>query len=153
MREAHGMSCSDKIAMTLNELERVRRRITDQLAEVERQLGGTTKKSPKRLPLLMSQGALLSQLQEQKRQIMEAKRVKLTASRDHEVTDHALVRWLERKRGVDVQALKDQVLTDGLRAALVVGQDCWSDGSMTYVLRDGMVVTIYETFGVGEEVA
>jgi hypothetical protein len=39
------------------------------------------------------------------------------------VTDHAVLRWLERVYGVDIEAVRQQMMTPGLAAAPAIGCD------------------------------
>jgi hypothetical protein len=131
------------IYATVIELEKTRQRIVEQLTGVEKDLSSTMKTSPRRIGLLEQKNALLVQLREETLRLKEARRVRHETPREHAVTDHALVRWIERKCKVDVQALKDKVLSDGLRAALDSQQDYWCDGELVFVLHDGLVLTVY----------
>lgn len=64
-----------------------------------------------------------------------------------DVTDHALVRFLDRAVGFDVEALRAMIATSLARAATKAGsiaQDRYevrADG-LRYVVRDGALVTI-----------
>lgn len=55
------------------------------------------------------------------------------------VTDHALVRWLERVHGVDVELFRRQIAEKcaGLTTARAVRV-----GGFSYVMRDGVVITV-----------
>jgi hypothetical protein len=131
------------IYATIIELENTRKRIVAQLERVERALSSTIKSSPRCVELLEEKNALLVQLREEKRRLGEAKRVRNQTPPEHVVTDHALVRWMERKCKVDVQALKDRMMSDGLRAALASKQEYWCDGELVFVLQRGVVLTVY----------
>lgn len=61
---------------------------------------------------------------------------------DIQVTDHALVRWLERVKGVDVAALKSELLTDDLVAAARLGAKKYKSGDLIYALNGGKVITV-----------
>ena len=54
------------------------------------------------------------------------------------VTDHALVRYIERVKGIDVEALRGEILTDGRRAAIK------RYGSLKIPLPDGARVVVKE---------
>jgi hypothetical protein len=75
-------------------------------------------------------------LQEVEAQIAKAERLENPPV----VTDHALVRYLERKLGLDLDVLRAEILTDELvKRVNVMG------GSCTYkkfVVRDNVIVTV-----------
>lgn len=55
------------------------------------------------------------------------------------VSDHAIVRWLERVRGVDIEAFRAEIVAT-VQAAVDAGAKQISVGGVTYIL-DGAVVT------------
>lgn len=55
------------------------------------------------------------------------------------VSDHAVVRWLERVKGVDVEAFRAEIV-DAVQGAVDAGAKQISVGGVTYIL-DGAVVT------------
>ena len=74
------------------------------------------------------------------------------------MTDHALVRWIERKHGLNVEQMKADMYTDMMRASMVVANatirrannDCClvdADDGMSYVVdpKNGVIVTCYKT--------
>jgi hypothetical protein len=126
-------------------LKATRANILAELSEVEGRLSGTLRTSNCRAELLERKNLLLRNLREEnlriKRENMEIRRQAREAS---PITDHALVRWLERKHGLDTDRLRDAILTDALREALDANR--WhDDGELTYVIRDHVVVTIFPT--------
>lgn len=65
--------------------------------------------------------------------------------RDHIVTDHALVRWLERVNGVDVKALKDSMITDEHRRIIKRGDHVTIvTGGVKLVCNNGNVITVID---------
>ncbi len=58
------------------------------------------------------------------------------------VTDHALLRLAERKYGVNVQQLKDEILCKEVKEAIKVGAKRIKINGMEYVLNNGLVVTV-----------
>lgn len=54
------------------------------------------------------------------------------------VSDHAVVRWLERVKGVDIEAFRAEIVAT-VQAAVDAGAKQISVGGVTYVL-DGAVV-------------
>lgn len=65
---------------------------------------------------------------------------------DCHVTDHAVVRYLERCRGIDIAAVRAEILADG-RGSLVtrIGQGKLRSHALgvRLVIRDSTVVSIY----------
>lgn len=122
-------------------MENVRESMITQLSDVEYELSKSRKTY--RPALIEKKNLLLRNLREQNLRIKDAKRKHLDEScADHPITDHAVVRWLERKHGVPIKKLKDAILTDELRGALRQGLDNWSDGEILYFLRKGAVITL-----------
>ncbi len=118
-------------------LKVTRAKILAELSEVEGRLSGTLRTSTCRAGLLERKNLLLRNLREENLRI---KRENMASP----ITDHALVRWLERKHGLDSDRLRDAILTDALREALDANR--WhDDGELTYVIRDHVVVTIFPT--------
>lgn len=60
------------------------------------------------------------------------------------VTDHAVVRYLERVLGVDVEAIRRRIYSEQVREAAVTLVTCTLTIEAGYraVLRDGVVVTV-----------
>lgn len=61
------------------------------------------------------------------------------------VTDHAIVRYLERVRGLNIQQVKDEILTDhaiGLIEKLGTNGEYPTGNGFSIVLRERNVVTI-----------
>jgi hypothetical protein len=92
-------------------LKVTRAKILAELSEVEGRLSGTLRTSTCRAGLLERKNLLLRNLREENLRI---KRENMASP----ITDHALVRWLERKHGLDSDRLRDAILTDALREAM-----------------------------------
>lgn len=60
------------------------------------------------------------------------------------ISDHAVLRYLERVKGVDVEAARAEMLTDGLKLASRGGARRYSNGKARFVLNNNTVVTAYE---------
>lgn len=58
------------------------------------------------------------------------------------VSDHALVRWLERVYGIDVDAVREHILTDEIKMAIQLGASKVKADGVQYVLGDGKIITI-----------
>jgi hypothetical protein len=57
------------------------------------------------------------------------------------VSDHALIRWLERAHGMDMQSFRRQ-LADRVRGAAQAGATSIVIDGFTFVLKDGVLVTV-----------
>ena len=57
------------------------------------------------------------------------------------VTDHAVLRYLERLHGLDIEAVRAEIATTVWRAALAGATGVRHDG-LIYRLQDGVVVTV-----------
>lgn len=62
------------------------------------------------------------------------------------ITDHALLRWLERRHGIDVDVFRN-AMADDVAAALARADENADPMSVQYVVEEGCVVTV---LGVGE---
>lgn len=62
--------------------------------------------------------------------------------RDPHVTSHALLRYIERVKGIDVDALRDEILTEPVRKALSEGASGVTVNGVQMVALDGVIVTI-----------
>jgi hypothetical protein len=130
---------------TLLDLETVRQRIVSQMTDIDRELSRMRRNDPLRYGIISQKGLLLRQLREQNLRIAEMKRKgseSSAAPQKYEVSDHALVRWLERKHGIDMDRLRSLLLSQEVKSALASEQKYWSDGRVVYVMKDGVVVTV-----------
>lgn len=72
----------------------------------------------------------------------------LTASRDcPRVSDHALLRYLERAKGVDVEAARAEILTTEHAMAIKAGAVGITIGRVYLPVRNGCVVTVIPVRG------
>ncbi|HAW49182.1 MAG TPA: hypothetical protein DCX34_18445 [Roseovarius sp.] len=62
----------------------------------------------------------------------------------HPVTDHAVLRYLERAEGVDVEGIRRMIGRRVDRAVEMGACGIQADG-LTFRLEQGVVVTVYET--------
>jgi len=61
------------------------------------------------------------------------------------ITDHALLRYIERVHGIDVEAMKSWLLNDAVKSAVVSGAaSCIQDG-LKFVIKGSSVVTVVPT--------
>ena len=66
---------------------------------------------------------------------------RLKPSPEPRVSDHALLRYVERVIGVDTEALRAEILTDGVRAALKSGATGVTINGVKFIAKDGVIVT------------
>lgn len=58
------------------------------------------------------------------------------------VTDHALVRYIERVLGVNLQEVRRAILTDSIKAAVKGGAASVTIDGFTYIIENGRITTI-----------
>jgi hypothetical protein len=59
------------------------------------------------------------------------------------VSDHALLRYLQRVKGVDLDAIRAEILSPTMRAAIQAGASAVNINGHLYAIRnDGCVVTV-----------
>ncbi len=111
--------------------------------EVDAQLAMTAKRSPARAEFIKQKAILLYELKAVKRKLQDSwDKERRFADKECPVTDHALVRWLERKHQIDTHGLKAKMLCDSLRSAITSNQKYWSDGEVVFVIDEGIVRTV-----------
>ncbi len=90
---------------------------------------------------------------EEKRQREFKKRLKvnvkskITPKIDHgeiNVTDHCLIRYLERVLGMDVETLKKTILTKEVVAVVANGAKKFTSSGVTYRVDNNTIVTCYK---------
>lgn len=64
-----------------------------------------------------------------------------TKKKDISVSDHALIRYLERKCGFDFDRYRDDMLTPTVIRAIKAGADSVSVDNMKYYIKDNVIVT------------
>lgn len=57
------------------------------------------------------------------------------------VSDHAIVRYLERKHGFDFDAIRAEILTPDRAAAIRAGATSIRHDGVKFVVKDGVIVT------------
>lgn len=58
------------------------------------------------------------------------------------ITDHAVLRYIERVHGVDVEKIRSQLLTDAVKLAARTGASKVKRHDCTLVLKSDAVVTV-----------
>lgn len=61
------------------------------------------------------------------------------------ISDHAVLRYLERVKGIDIEAVKKEMLTDGLLHLINVlgGTGQYPNQHLTYVFKNYNLITVY----------
>lgn len=57
------------------------------------------------------------------------------------VTDHAVVRYLERELGFDIEAIRQTIAIE-TAPAVAMGAEALKKGGLRYILKGGKVVTV-----------
>lgn len=70
---------------------------------------------------------------------LEAARAKLRHGVD--ISDHALVRWLERHHGMDLEPYRREMASPALREAVAAGVEGLKTTHGTFKIKDGVVTT------------
>ena len=60
------------------------------------------------------------------------------------ITDHAVLRYLERVKGFDMNAVRREILTPGIVAALRGGATAVMIGGVRFQVSDGKIITVYK---------
>jgi predicted nucleic acid-binding Zn-ribbon protein len=74
---------------------------------------------------------------------MELEQRLLAAERQPRVSDHAVIRYLERIHGFDFEKQRDELLTDTVRTAIGMGANKVKRDGYTLVIKDNTVVTVH----------
>lgn len=62
------------------------------------------------------------------------------------VSEHAIIRWLERVKGVDLDAIRAEILSPLVRAAIKAGaSSVIIDGHRCPVAQDGTITTVLDS--------
>lgn len=60
------------------------------------------------------------------------------------ITDHALIRFLERKKGIDIKKIKEEILTPKVIQALLTGAQSYKENGFEYIFKQGKIITIID---------
>jgi len=64
-----------------------------------------------------------------------------------QVSDHAVLRYLQRVKGLDVDAVREEILTPAVHAAIRAGATRVSVEGVEFVVSDGVVTTAMKRSG------
>ena len=62
-------------------------------------------------------------------------------ARTPQVSDHAVLRYLERKYNLDTDAIRKEILTPQALAAIKRGATSFSEDNIKFLVQDGVVLT------------
>jgi hypothetical protein len=60
------------------------------------------------------------------------------------ISDHALLRYIERVIGIDLDELRRQIMTPTLESAIRMGAKSLVDNGVTYRIQNGKVITLMD---------
>lgn len=60
------------------------------------------------------------------------------------MTDHALLRYIERVYKVDVEKIRDDAVTDMVKAAIAAGANVINIDGVKFLIKNGVIVTTYD---------
>lgn len=60
------------------------------------------------------------------------------------MTDHALLRYIERVYKVDVEKIRDDAVTDMVKAAIAAGANVIHIDGVKFLIKNGVIVTTYD---------
>lgn len=91
---------------------------------------------------------LKKQIREEERRLLTAKEKleRLTKKAEEPIlTDHALVRYIERVKGIDIAQMKKEILNDKLRDLIsTLGNGKFPCDGFTAIVKDNQVITILD---------
>lgn len=138
----------------MSTLAEEKERIVSSMRQIDGQLAGLPRRCAERPELIKQKAILMCELEKVKKEMrVEWDEKRNAFNRECPITDHALVRWLERKLGVNIERLRAAMLCDSLRAALQSEHKYWSDGEVVFVLDRGLVVTVIPVNTLGKAAA
>lgn len=138
----------------MNDLVQEKEKIISSMVQVDAQLACLGRRSAGRAELIRQKAILLYELKQVKRKLQDSwDAARLHPDKDCPITDHALVRWLERKHRISTHRLKATMLCEPLRAALASNTKYWSDGDVVFVIDRGAVQTVIPVSNLGEVAA
>lgn len=57
------------------------------------------------------------------------------------LSDHALVRYCERAKGIDMQGIRDLIVTNDIKSAIKAGATKIMMPEGTYIIKEGIIAT------------
>jgi hypothetical protein len=132
----------------MSEINVERELIVSSMMKIDSELAGLKRNSPQRQQLVRQKIRLVQELRDL--------RIKSYPYGDPKeiITDHAVLRWLERKHGINVAVIRETILTPMLRKAVENQKPYktyYSDGDVVFVIDRGAIQTVVEIGCESEE--
>lgn len=108
-------------AMTVTQLQQESQRLESLISETER---------------------TIADLRNQFQTIRGILSARLRPAPEPRCSEHALLRYIERTRGIDVEAIRTEIMTDGIVTALKAGVTAVTVNGVRMVCKDGVIVTV-----------
>lgn len=90
------------------------------------------------------------QLSSSEQEAMELKKKYETFSSESFISDHALLRYLERSGVINIKELKNALLTKDVMSAIYMGADKVHSNGYEFRIKNGKIVTIINENGIDE---
>lgn len=92
--------------------------------------------------LIGSTEAALGDLRARLNEIRSELAQRLRPATEPRVSDHALLRFIERTLDVDIEAIRASILTDAVKSALRAGATAITVADIKMLAKDGVLVTV-----------
>ena len=125
---------------------RERQQLVAEVQSLDYQLSQLKRSAPSRKGIIERREVLVRQLQ-------AIKAVNHKYYNNDVISDHAVLRWLERKHGIDIAKLKKLMLTEPLQEAIKTGGRFWADEDVVFVIEGKRVQTIIPVNELREQAA
>lgn len=67
---------------------------------------------------------------------------RLKPANEPRVSDHAMMRYMERVMGLDIEKIRSEILTDNAKAALKMGATKYTVNGVKFKAKNGVFVTV-----------
>lgn len=112
---------SDLDKMTVTQLQEEQTRVLSRIGELDTQL---------------------SDLRNRLTGIRSSLEKRLRPAPEPRVSDHALMRYLERVYDLDFEAMRNEILSDKAKEALKMGATAYTHNGVKFIAKDGVLVTV-----------
>ena len=86
--------------------------------------------------------AILADLRARLADVRQELARRMKPSPEPRISDHAMLRYVERVMGIDVEAIRTEILTDHVKSALRTGATGVTVNGVKMVAKDGCIVTV-----------
>jgi predicted nuclease with TOPRIM domain len=84
----------------------------------------------------------VAQMEATRRSLLAEVERRSRPAEDVHITDHALLRYVERVFGIDVDAVRRQILTDGIAKCIELGASTITVNGIQFRVKDRSIVTV-----------